>query len=851
MTSLSALLARWRAEPSIGGNFTAWETLPAREARFTPLPDDLHPALSAALQQSGIKALYRHQQEAILAIRNSAHTAIATGTASGKTLCYNLPALDRLLREPRATALYIFPTKALARDQSAALEALLSATSSNWPASSGETQLPPIGIYDGDTLSARRPAIRKKARILLTNPDMLHAGILPHHTRWERFLRGLRFVIVDEMHTYRGVFGSHVANVLRRLKRIAAFYGQETQFILTSATIGNPHELARQLIEAPVTLIDEDTSTRGARHFLIYNPPLVDEALGIRAGVLSETLRLLEDLSAYNLQTIIFGRTRRSVELMLRAASQTTTQAKRAKGIDNPIYAAYRSGYLPRQRREIERGLREGRIRAVISTSALELGIDIGQMEAALLAGYPGSIASAWQQAGRAGRGKTASLAVLIASASPLDQFLARHPDYFFARSPEQARLDPDNPLILLAHLRAAAFELPFEDGDSFGGVGWRDLSEFLEYLRETGSLLKSGRRFFWGGGDFPAAEISLRSASPRRVVLQSIENGKPATIGEVDFESAPWMVHPEAIYLHQGDMFFVDDLDLEAGTARLRPVDVDFFTRPQRETEIQLLELEEAAETRGGFKTRGEIRVATQVTGYRKIHWSTRETLGYGQVDLPPSELLTTGYWLSLSEETVAALASEGAWRNKRNNYGSNWPQVRAAVRERDGYRCQFCGAPEGERAHHVHHLQPFRTFESAEAANRPENLVTLCPTCHQRAEHTVRVRSGLAGLAFVLEHLAPLFLMCDRGDLGVHADPKSPLADGRPAVTLYDGVPGGIGFSARLFALHDELLAHALDMVSSCPCTDGCPSCVGPGGEAGSGGKQETLEILARIVQ
>ena len=834
--TLSALLARWRADPSIGGNITAWEILPARGARFVPLPDDLHPALRDSLHRGGITALYRHQHDALMAARNGAHVAVATGTASGKTLCYNLPVLDRLLREPEATALYLFPTKALARDQLSGIRDLLSGN--RQPA-----QSPTPSVYDGDTPASERPKIRANARILLTNPDMLHTGILPHHTRWERFFRGLRFVVIDEMHTYRGVFGSHVANTLRRLKRIAAFYGAAPQFVLTSATIGNPRQLAEQLIEAPVTLIGEDASARGEKHFIIYNPPVVDKALGIRAGVLGETLRLLEDLLTYGMQTIVFGRTRRTVELLLR--DTLPPPPGREAGGEGEI-RAYRSGYLPRQRRAIERGLREGSIRAVMSTSALELGIDIGQMGAAILAGYPGSIASAWQQAGRAGRGREASLAVLVASASPLDQFLARHPEYFFSRSPEQARIDPDNPLILLAHLRAAAFELPFRAGETFGRVTWRELSEYLDFLRETGDLLKSGTRFFWGGGEFPAAEVSLRSASPRRVTLQSVQNGKITTIGEVDWESAPWMVHPEAIYLHQGETFFVDDLDLEAGTARMRPVDVDFFTRPQRETEIQPLELRGRAEARGGFKSHGEIRVTTRVTGYRKIRWGTGETLGYGEVDLPPGELLTTGYWLSLSAETVAALDAAGLWGGERNDYGRDWPRLREAVRARDGYRCRFCGAPEGERAHHVHHLRPFRTFESADAANRLENLVTLCPACHRRAEHAVRVRSGLAGLAFVLESIAPLFLMCDRGDLGVHADPQSPLAEGRPAVILYDSVPGGIGFSARLYELHDELLGHAREVVASCGCADGCPSCVGPGGEEGSGGKQETLAIL-----
>jgi DEAD/DEAH box helicase domain-containing protein len=485
----------------------------------------------------------------------------------------------------------------------------------------------------------------------------------------------------------------------------------------------------------------------------------------------------------------------------------------------------------------------------VIATSALELGIDIGQMGTALIAGYPGTIAGTWQQAGRAGRGQETSLAILITSASPLDQFLARHPDYFFERSPEQALINPDNLLILLGHLQCATFELPFDQGEIFGTLNWGEISEFLEYIQETGHIHKSGSKYFWMSEDFPASGISLRSASPNNILLQLFDSEKPETIGEVDRESAPWMVHPEAIYLHQGETYLVDELDLDGNQARLISVDVDYFTRPQRETEIQLIKLHDQLTTEYVSKSQGEIMVTSQVTGYRKIRWGTNENLGSGEVSLPPSQLQTTGYWLALMDKTIHELQQEGTWNSDRNYYGTNWQKQRNAARARDQYRCQFCGNPEGNKAHHVHHKIPFKNFSSPETANRLDNLVTLCPACHQKAENKVRVRSGMAGLAYALKNIAPIFLMCDGGDIGVHTDPNSPLAGGQPTVILYDSIPAGIGFSEKLYEIHVDLMLHAREVVNACQCANGCPSCVGPGGEEGSGGKREALSILFKL--
>jgi DEAD/DEAH box helicase domain-containing protein len=861
--SLSALLSHWRSEPTIGGNIVDWHTIPARTAQYAPIPAELHPALHRALKETGVTDLYTHQATVWDHVRSGRNPVIVTGTASGKTLAYNLPVLDHLLRNSQARALFLFPTKALAQDQLDVLQMILTRAfvDEDYDSFDSATDVSiantpsfrvPLAVYDGDTPSHVRPAIRDKARLILSNPDMLHAGILPHHARWAEFFAHLKFVVIDEIHAYRGVFGSHVANVMRRLKRVAQFYGSRPQFILTSATIANPVELGERLIEEPVNLVNDDGAARGPRHFLIYNPPVVDPDLGLRRSALLESVRLVDDLLQYEIQTIVFGRARRTVEIILTYLRENLSSESSASGfesVENKDIRGYRSGYLPRQRREIEHGLRQGRIKAVVATNALELGIDIGSMGAAVLSGYPGTIAATWQQVGRAGRGREDSLAVLVTTASPLDQFLAHHPDYFFERSPEQALINPDNLLILLDHLQCAAFELPFEYGESFGNVSSNQVTEFLQFLHQSGVIHQSGGKHFWMAEHYPAERLSLRSASANRVLLQIPQEDAWSTIGEVDIESAPWMVHPQAVYLHEAETYLVEELDLTQYIARLRPSLVDFYTRPKTDTSVQLEEIIDQSQSKGVSKAYGEITVTSQVTGYRKIKWFTHENLGEGKLDLPPSLLNTTGYWMGLNEETTRLLRETGFWNNDPNRYGPEWERQRARARARDAYRCQVCGAPENGRAHHVHHKIPFRAFESAAQANQLDNLITLCPTCHQRAEAAVRVRSGLAGLAYALGNLAPLFLMCDDRDLGVHSDPKSSLADGNPVVLIYDRIPAGIGFSQRLYELHETLINRAFDLVNDCECVDGCPSCVGPGGENGSGGKRETLALLQAL--
>jgi DEAD/DEAH box helicase domain-containing protein len=854
LMSLDSLLSRWRADPETGPNFSAWKTLPPRPADLRPAPTDLPPGLQDMLHAQGIFELYSHQVEAWSATRLGENVVLATGTASGKTLAYNLPVLAAMLENPETRALYIFPTKALTQDQLSGLKSFQSSISNLQSA-----------IYDGDTPTAHRKAIREKARILLTNPDMLHTGILPHHTNWEEFFRNLRFVVIDEMHTYRGVFGSHVANVLRRLKRVSKFYGADLQFILTSATIGNPAELAERLIEAPVRLVDQDGSARGPRHFLIYNPPVVDTALGLRKSATQESIRLAQELLAADVQTVVFARSRRGVEMILKVLQEQPLPSRRdtspISGVRNrggrEGVRGYRSGYLPSQRREIERGLRDGTVKLVVATNALELGIDIGGLGAALLVGYPGTVASARQQAGRAGRGLDPAVAVLVATPSPLDQYLARHPEFLLEHSPEQALVDPDHLLILLNHLRCAAFELPFQKGEGFGRLPAGRVEEFLEFLVTSSEVHASGERYFWMADAYPAATVSLRSASPETVVLQAVDESGPHTIGGVDMESAMWMVHPRAVYLHEGQQYYVQELDLERGAAALVPVALDYFTEPLRETSIQVLGISAQETVPGGARAWGELQVTTQVTGFRKRSWTGGENLGEEPLDLPARDLQTTGYWLSISEETVEALSRDGLWTNAPNDYGPGWTKIRLQVRVRDGFRCQVCGRSEAGREHDVHHKVPFRVFRddagriNRERANHFANLVTLCPECHRKAETNVRVRSGLAGLGYLLGNLAPLFLMCDPGDLGQHIEPGQSDAFPQPSVVLYDMVPAGIGFSQKLFEMHAELLRRALELVSACPCEDGCPSCVGPGGENGMGGRQETLAILRELVE
>jgi DEAD/DEAH box helicase domain-containing protein len=831
LNPIERLLNIWQKEPSIGPNITLLHSTPARPAEMVPIPEEVPHSVQIALKNMGIPYLYSHQELAWNSSLREENFVVVTGTASGKTLCYNLPVISTVLSNEHARALYIFPTKALAQDQ---YQGLL-----RW-----NENLPPddrfaCGLYDGDTPSSSRQGIRKKGRIILSNPDMLHTGILPHHTNWAEFFRGLRFVVVDEIHTYRGVFGSHIANLLRRLKRITRFYGSDPQFIFTSATIANPQALAEKLLEEPVSVIDRDGSPSGERIFAIYNPPVIDPQIGLRAGVLQESTRLMNDLIAYRFQTLQFVRTRRAVEWMLKYLQLGLS------GEPNSVQG-YRSGYLPSERRAVEEDLRMKRTMGVVATNALELGIDIGGIAAVILSGYPGTIASTRQQSGRAGRKMETSLSILVASADPLDQFLVQHSEFLFEKSPEQALIDPDNLLILLQHIRCAAFEMPLAKDEHFGNLDPQILNQMLEILASSNELHQAGPRYFWMADQYPASQVSLRSSSPTNIVLQVEFQGQTSTVGQVDYESALWMVHPQAVYLHAGQAYLVESLDLENHIARMSIFDGDYFTEPRKETAVEKIQELESEKRLASEKYFGDIKVTSQVIGYRKIRWYTNENLGEGEVTLPPNELVTTGYWLALTDHIVDSLREQGLWTNDANDYGPDWNRLRQIVRQRDKFTCQVCGVVEAGKAHHVHHKVPFRAFKSQIEANRLDNLTTLCPQCHKRAEVNLRIRSGLAGLCYLLHHLSPLFLMCDINDLGSYADPISSLADGKPVVAIYDLVPAGIGLSKKLYEIEETLLREAKLLVDHCGCQDGCPSCVGPGGENGMGGKRETLAIL-----
>jgi len=833
ISNLDSVLNYWFSHREYSENIQYTSRQEYCSGDFASLPDDLSIKLRTRLQNLGIHQLYSHQLLSYQTVKERKNLVVTTGTASGKTLCYNLPILDQLFKVPSSRALFIFPTKALTHDQQEKLVELIGDIETN-----GEPLIP-VCVYDGDTPTQKRQVIRQMSRCLLTNPDMLHTAILPHHTLWETFFRGLDFVVIDEIHAYRGVFGSHVANVIRRLKRIAAFYGSKPQFILTSATIANPLEHGKSLTGEDLVLIQEDGAPHGARTTILYNPPVIHQETGIRKSASSEVIQLAGTLLNKQIQVLIFGRSRKGVEFMLR-------QLRLQQQDDDENYRAYRSGYLPADRRRIESDLRSGKLRAVAATNALELGIDIGGVDAVLITGYPGSVSAMRQQAGRAGRKTEDSVAVLVASWSPIDQYLMRHPDYLVGKSPESALIDPDHPVILLGHLQCAAFELPFSDNECFGTANNTMVREYLEFMNESGQVNHSGGKYFWMDSAYPASNLSLRSSDSRSINLVVEENHRNKIIGEIDYLSSLWMVHPKAIYLHEGMSYFVKNLDLENYVASLEPVDDDYYTEPVQKITLKKINEQDAEYYPGAKITYGEIQVTTEITGFKKLLWNTHEVLSFEPLSLPPNTMRTTAYWMALSDETVNILREQLLWKNDPNDYGKEWDQIRLAVRTRDNFKCQVCGVPESGKAHHVHHKTPLRSFVSLTEANRMENLITLCSNCHQLAESAVKIRSGLAGLGYSMGQLAPLFLMCDSSDLGTLSDPASNLADGKPAVIFYDQINAGIGLSRKCFDLHKQIIASSHELVSNCQCIDGCPSCVGPGGENGAGGKQETLAIL-----
>ncbi len=805
------------------------EFLP-RDAALFDFPPGIHPAFRESLLNNGIKKLYSHQFRAFELSQSRQNYVISTGTSSGKSMCYQLPMLDAILKSQERTGLMMFPTKALTNDQLNSLKSLI-------PHDCAATIK--CAIYDGDTPQRERAAIRESANIILTNPDMLNIGILPHHPLWARFFENLSFVIIDEIHIYRGIFGSHVANLIRRLKRITDFYGSAPVYIMTSATIHNPAELSENLIEDSVELVDHDGSPQGRKYFLVYNPPLINDELGIREGLLTSTGKFLSLLYQRDIQTLVFCRTRRFVEILLREVkSVLQIPAQKIRG--------YRSGYLKSERREIESGLKNGDIHIGIATNALELGVDIGGVDSVLLPGYPGTIAALKQRAGRAGRKFNPSLAVFIASMNPLDQFLAKNPEYLMSRNPEEALINPNNPLILVEHLQCAAAELPFDSSNQFGKMESTVITEYLEYLVSSGVLHKNGSRYFWVSDDYPTRHISLRNTASNSILLRCVDDGQTRVIGEVDYNSGLWMVHPGAIYIHNGETYRVDELDLENNRATLSPCNEDYVTEPVISAEVDIKSVAETQEHENYQLNRGEITVRTTVKGYKRIKWSTHETVDVTELTLPETTLQTVGFWIVLKDACIEKMKANGMWHSDKNDYGSNWQHIRNLVRRRDAYTCVVCGNKETTEEHHVHHKVPFRLFSSSEMANSINNLITLCKECHSLVESQVRVRSALSGLNHLLESLAPLMVMSDTGDLGSFFDPAAKFAGNRPAIIIYDNVPAGIGLADNLYHRFEELIDKAHDVVRQCECIDGCPSCVGPALETSFGGKIETIQLI-----
>ncbi|GKU80965.1 DEAD/DEAH box helicase [Niallia sp. NCCP-28] len=610
-----------------------WHTLEAKEAKVTPLPSDLSPKIKAALEKRGVSQLYTHQKSAYEQVRKNRSIVAVTPTASGKTLCYNLPVIQSIAENSQARALYMFPTKALAQDQKSELNELIE---------SAELSINSY-TYDGDTPASIRQKVRKAGHIVITNPDMLHSAILPHHTKWVSLFENLKYVVIDELHIYRGVFGSHVANVIRRLKRICAFYGSNPIFICTSATIANPLELAGNLTEEKMELIDNNGAPSGRKHFVFYNPPIVNVPLNIRKSATLEAKKIAGELLKNKIQTIIFAKSRVRVEILLTYLQELVKYQLGTKAI-----RGYRGGYLPTERREIEKGLREGSIYGVVSTNALELGVDIGQLQVCVMTGYPGTIASSWQQAGRAGRRHDESLVIMVASSSPLDQYLIQNPDYFFNRNPETARINPDNLIILIDHMKCAVYELPFKRGEKFGSC---EIEEVLEYLAEERVLFENGDKWYWMNDSFPAHNISLRSASQENVVIIDITNtGNTRVIGESDRFSAMTLLHEEAIYLHQGVQYQVEKLDWEEKKAFVREVDVDYYTDANLAVSLKVLEVDKKKEEEQLEIGYGDVSITAMSTIFKKIKFETHENIGSGPITLPEEELHTNACWISFT---------------------------------------------------------------------------------------------------------------------------------------------------------------------------------------------------------
>jgi DEAD/DEAH box helicase domain-containing protein len=759
MPTADQILEKWARHPERGLPFVSRHHEPVRAADLGPFPEGVAPALIEALRGRGVESLYSHQSLAVAAVLRGENVVVATPTASGKTLVYNLPVLTALLAEPSARALYLFPTKALAHDQVAEFDALAKAAG--------------VGVashaYDGDTPADARRAVRDGGRVVITNPDMLHAGILPHHDRWQGFFTGLRYVVIDEVHTYRGVFGSHVANVLRRLKRVAAHHGAKPVFILCSATIANPQAHAEKLLEAPVSAVTESGAPRGARTFYLYNPPIVDGARGIRGSYVQAARKITAALAKAEVPTIVFANSRLNVERLTRHLKEDIAE----QGGDPESVSGYRGGYLPEYRRAIEKGLRDGRIRTVVSTSALELGIDIGQLEACVLAGYPGSIASALQRAGRAGRRQGGATIVMVTRSEPADQYIAQNPAFLFGRSPEHARVEPNNLLIVADHIKCAAFELPFEADEAFGEFGAEETREILEYMADQRVVHRGVRRWQWTGGPYPANGIGLRSLAEGNftVIDRAHQN---VIVGEVDYHSAASTLYPQAIYIVGGETWQVMHLDWTGRRAEVLPVQVDYFTDAMTYGGVRILDRFDEVQTPRAALGHGEVRVFEKVVGFKKIRFTTGENVGYGEVNLPENELHTTAFWVRPLPALTRAL-----------------------------------GVPR------------HRLIDALEGLGEALKAVA-----------TVHLMCDGSDLGFALVGVedAPRIEESDSVEpVGRQAGGVSTSPEDLPTLYIYERYPGGVGFHDALYEAAPALLKRLAMLLDNCHCEDGCPACVG----------------------
>ena len=792
------VLDAFASQDVTGEALTAVRYFPAREAQWAEFPSWVHGDLVAAYGGKGIRQLYTHQATAAEAVHAGKNVVVVTPTASGKTLCYNLPILNSILENPDIRALYLFPTKALAQDQLAELYDLNQRLDNRFG----------VFTYDGDTPADARRAIREKGHVVLTNPDMLHTGILPHHTRWTRLVENLRYIVIDELHTYRGVFGSHLCNVLRRLRRIANFYGSDPQFICCSATIANPGELAARLLEEEVEVLDANGAPAGEKTFVFYNPPVVNRALGIRRSYINETSRVAREFLKRDLQTMVFANSRLQTEILLTYLQKTNPPSPGKK----ETICGYRGGYLPNERREIERGLRDGRIRCVVTTSALELGIDVGCLDTVVMAGYPGSIAGTWQRAGRAGRRNGGSCAVMVASSSPLDQYMVRHPDYFFGNTPEHAFIQPDNLEILVNHLKCAAFELPIAPDERFGEV---DVPDLCVRLAEAGYLHLAGDHFHWTHEAYPADTISLRSITSDNFIIIDV-TGSPNVIGEVDFTSALVFLHEKAIYLHGGQQHHVEHLDFKERKAYVKEVEVDYYTDAIRYTQVRVLEVAEtssASATSANSHSHGDVLVRSQVVGFKKIKFFTNENIGDGKLELPENEMHTTSYWITLERPLLESLPYSVSERQS-GMFGllHALASIATLLLMCDG---RDLGTAIGERP---------------PAPDSGGELVG--------AHHAAPLQS--TGID-ATDDLTPLHL----GSLSRSSQKEF----FEPNLYLFDAYPGGIGFSEPLCRAHDLLLRRTRELIVACTCDEGCPSCVGPAGDMAPRAKEAAVAILDRL--